>query len=355
MTITDFRLDYSSELHSHYLTLGDFDTAEDYIAECCNMSTGTILDFAGQYGAKAAKELIKFYEKGYRNTIEVTPILAKVNAKNVAEEILLTIDEPTFIAMNVKHEGLNYSAVLDALLFSIKKPKKESNRYEIALNSARIFELLLRGEITIEWFKERIDELNPKCECGEALNWEPIVGKFILNSRDNRFEQLIGDNPNSYWHHISFTDFQDDCNSDPSEDECRLIEIEIEQIGERIQALFPEDKEVSRLWDQALDYAKLIQKVMLQKISVAVFIDTINHMNPELEIGQHIQVDPDRHLNLIIKGDRFSSILRDSNSLWAFLTDTDFDLSDDIVIPSKEEIETIDNIISSIGVGLKCI
>ena len=236
MTITDFRLDYSSQLHGHYLTLGDFETAEDYIADCCNIPIGTILDFAAQYGAKAAKDLIKYYEKGYHKTVQVEPILVAVDDENTKEEILVTFEEPVFMAMQLTYDTLN------VLAFSLKKSSSKLNRYETALLSSKMFEYLLLGETGIDEYRRAVDELNPKCEFGNAITRNLKTGtvELNLNSNDNRFEQLIGNDPDSYWHHLSFTDFQDDSDTDPSEDERRLIELQIVEIEDRIQELFPE-------------------------------------------------------------------------------------------------------------------
>jgi hypothetical protein len=222
MTIQDFEPDYSSELHIHYPTMVKFNTAEDYVHQCCIESAEVpLLDFAAAFGFKAARDLSEFYTKGYHKAIEVKSGEAQLTS--------FTVNEPTLITSKLIYTKESRLGVLNTLMFTVKK-----------------------------------------------------------------------------------------------------------------------DEEVCQLWHDALGYAKLIRKVMRKEISVEVFIDTVKFMNPRFEVDKHIQADPDRRLNLIIKGDRFSSILRGSNSLWEYLTDTDFELDDNVLTPSEKEIEEINNQISSI-------
>lgn len=340
MTIEEFKLDFSEELREHYLGLEDFKTIEEYIAECCNGAT--ILDFAEVYGAKTTKDLIKYYEKGYHKTINVEPITLECKQGEVPVIAQAVFKEDIFIDIKLE------SQLVHLLIFSLAKPKEllkpQLNRYEAALRSAKLFELLLLEKISLKDYISLIDELNPKCRYGEILYRDTTTGLVVLieSVNNGRFEELLGCGQHSYWHKLSFTDFQDDNGSDPSEEECRRIEIEIGLIEDRIDALSEyKNEEVSQLWNDALYYAKLIEKVWWKEVSVKEFIQEIHEKEPRHALHLHIQEDPDRPGNMITKGSRFSSLINGSNSLWEYLTDTDFDLGDHIVIPSEEKIKSI--------------
>lgn len=104
-------------------------------------------------------------------------------------------------------------------------------------------------------------------------------------------------------------------------------------------------------WDEALEWARSIEKVWTGKMEVEEFLNMLRDVI-YWEIANDVRADPDRPSNLIVNGRRFSSILHGSNSLWAYLTDTDFDLDEDTIIPSEYYINLVEDEIKRIRIRL---